>query len=108
MPTSREVQAQINALRADLGIAGPTSADVRAQIQQLNNELSMLPMTMDEFVQKRNTDKAMALSEQAAIFGKGVVDGVGILAGQGYDAVGELFDKGIEIETLGDIFYVGP
>ena len=107
MPTSREVQAQINALRADLGIAGPTSADVRAQIQQLNNELSMLPMTMDEFVQKRNTDKAMALSEQAAIFGKGVVDGVGILAGQGYDAVGELFDKGMEIETLGDIFYVG-
>ena len=106
MPTSKEVQAQIRALRAELGIAGPTSADVTAQIQQLNSQLSALPMTKDEFIKKRNTDKAMSVGEKAAIFGEGVIDGIGILAEQGYDAVGELFDKGIEFETLGDIFLI--
>ena len=107
MPSSREVQAEIQALRADLGIKPPMRTDVKSQIDQLNAELGAMPMSRREYIEKRATDSAMAFSDKASAFGEGVWDGMKILGGQAVDAGGELLDKGFEFEALGDIFYVG-
>ena len=107
MPSSREVQAEIQALRADLGIKPPMRTDVKSQIDQLNAELGAMPMSRREYAEKRATDSAMAFSDKASAFGEGVWDGMKILGGQAVDAGGELLDKGFEFEALGDIFYVG-
>ena len=101
MATYGEAQARIESLRQQLGIQPISFDDAQSKIVELNNQLAMMPMSRREYAEKRAAEARMPFGEKAAAFGQGVADGFGIIAKQSYDALGELFQEGMDFETTG-------
>ena len=116
MPSEQEVLSRIKELETKLGVEPTTlsEADVMAKIQAAEQRLASLPMTRDEFAEKRKADEAKSFGEKASAFGSGLGEGVSMIAGQAKEAakeapwywwtgVGALYDY----EALGDIVNIG-
>jgi len=116
MPSEQEVLSRIKELETKLGVE-PTAlseADVMAKINAAEQRLASLPMTKDEFANKRKADESKSFGEKASAFGSGLGEGMKMIAGQAKEAakeapwywwtgVGALYDY----EALGDIINIG-
>jgi len=116
MPSEQEILTKINALENKLGVNKGfiSEADIVSKINATEQRLASMPMSMDEFVEKRRVDSVKSTSEKASAFGTGFVEGVKGMAKEGAEAleevpwywmtgVGSLYDY----DTLGDILNIG-
>ena len=98
MRSNEEILESINSLRSQLGMEprpeqqAPAN-DIQSRISALNQKLATTPMSRREFMEKRAADAAKSNTQTVFEFGEGMMEGIGMLAKQGKDAVVAAYDE---------------
>ena len=117
MPSLQKQYEAIMAEMAELD-AIESNNSLLSQYQSIQEELSSLPMTKQEFAEKRKADQAKSTIQTIKEFGQGAVEGGGEIVKQGVEAVkeiplhwqtgfGAMADYERFFDTIGDIVNVG-
>ena len=98
MRSNEEILESINSLRSQLGMEPrpeqqALANDIQSRITALNQKLATTPMSRREFMEKRAADAAKSNTQTVFEFGEGMMEGIGMLAKQGKDAVVAAYDE---------------